>query len=498
MRNTNSTSAAGDTAGAGTSRLKIVRTVDGEAGGNVAVAAAAVAADNSELSTLKRKKIERASREQLHGDRFLWGIYLMLLCYSIIELYSASSSEIKGGHVFAPIIQHAIYLGIGFVLMLVMSNIHYKVYRKTAVLFAIVAVVLMIWSTFGGVVINGAQRAIRLGGMTIQPAEIAKLALVVILAKVISKYQMPHGVTNTGMFIALAITGLFCGLLFKNGLTNTVLIAGTAFSMLVIGGLQMRKIVLIIVCACAIGGPLFYNKYLAEDEEAKGTATEQVSAVGAMSGVDRGVDRTGLRKDRFKNFKEGVKPTDKITDDNRQVIFSKFAQAHGGVLGNGPGNSRENARLPLAFSDYIFSIIIEDTGFVGGVFLLLMYLSLIGAAGRIAVKCRKAFPALLIMGCAVMIVMQALMHMSIVVGIVPVSGQPLPFISKGGTSVVIMSAAMGMMLSVSKFASRTGKDKKGNEALRAAVADKSETDNPTMLRSTPEKSSSTKSDPLTY
>ncbi len=109
-----------------------------------------------------------------------------------------------------------------------------------------------------------------------------------------------------------------------------------------------------------------------------------------------------------------------------------------------------------------------------------MYLSLIGTAGRIAVKYRKAFPTILIMGCAVMIVMQALMHMSIVVGIVPVSGQPLPFISKGGTSVLVMSAAMGMMLSVSKFASRTGVNQK-QEALRAAVADNAETDNPTML-----------------
>lgn len=495
MRNNNP--AASGAGGAAVSGLKIVRTVDGmTADDSASVAVAAEMPANARLQSLKRKKMERASREQLRGDRFLWGIYLMLMCYSIIELYSASSSEIRGGHVFAPIIQHAIYLGTGFVLILLMSNIHYKVYRKTAVLFAIVAVVLMVWSTFGGVVINGAQRAIKLGGFTIQPAEIAKLALVVVLAKVISKYQMPQGVTNTGMFIALGISALFCALLFKNGLTNTILIGGTAFSMLVIGGLQMRKLLIIILCLACIGGPIIYKKFIAEEKAPQGTATEQYVA-GAGDGG--GIDRTELRRDRLKSFKEGVKPTDKITDENRQVIFSKFAQAHGGVLGQGPGNSRENARLPLAFSDYIFSIIIEDTGFVGGVFLLLMYLSLIGAAGRIAVKCRKAFPALLIMGCAVMIVMQALMHMSIVVGIVPVSGQPLPFISKGGTSVIVMSAAMGMMLSVSKFASRTGKDSKGSEAIRAAVADKSETDNPTMLHTaTADKNASSNSDPLTY
>lgn len=461
------------------SGIKVVRTIDGEAveGGASRSPRRLSKADKERQLTMKRKKIERASREQLRGDRFLWGIYLMLLVYSVVELYSASSSEIKGGHVFAPIIQHGIYLAMGFVLMLVMSNIHYKIYRKTAVLFAIIAVVLMIWSTFGGVVINGAQRAIKFGSFTIQPAEIAKLALVVILAKVIAKYQMPQGVTNTGMFISLGITGLFCALLFRNGLTNTVLIAGTALSMLIIGGLQMRKLMIIFVLLAGIGGPILYKKYVAPDEP-KGTASEQMAA----TGVDDG-SRTETRQNRVSNYLEGVKPDDKITDENRQVIFSKFAQAHGGVIGNGPGNSRENARLPLAFSDYIFSIIIEDTGLVGGLFLLLMYLSLIGAAGRIAVKCRKAFPALLIMGCAVMIVMQALMHMSIVVGIVPVSGQPLPFISKGGTSVLVMSAAMGMMLSVSKFASRAGKNRK-QEALREAVADVAETDNPTMITAT--------------
>lgn len=430
------------------------------------------------LEEIRRRKMERTSREQLRGDRFLWGIYLMLLVYSVIELYSASSSEIKGDHVFVPIIQHGIYLAIGFVVILIMSNIHYKYYRKTAVCFAIVSVGLILWATFGGAVINGAQRAIKFGGFTIQPAEIAKLALVVVLAKVISKYQMPHGVTNTGMFIALGITGMYCALLYRNGLTNTILIAGTALSMLVIGGLQMRKffvIMLVVGCVC---GPIAYKKFIADDDDkAKGTATEQV--VQTNSDVQR-INRDPLRKGRVQMYLDGVKPTDPITDANRQVMFSNFAQAHGGITGNGPGNSRENARLPLAFSDYIYSIIIEDTGLIGGLFLLLMYLSLVGAAGRIAVKCRKAFPALLIMGCAVMIVMQALMHMSIVVGIVPVSGQPLPFISKGGTSVVVMSAAIGMMLSVSKFAMRGGKNKE-HDRLRAAVADSSETDNPTML-----------------
>ena len=433
---------------------------------------------------------ERASRKRLHSDPYLWGLYLVYLVYSIVELYSASSSEIKGQKVFEPLIQHAIYLILGFVVILVMSNIHYKYYRKTAWAFGVIAVLLMIWSFFGGVVLNGAQRAVRIAGFTIQPPEIAKLALVVLLAKVISKNQMRHGITNTGMFISLAITALFCLLLIKNGLTNTILIGLTALSMLVIGGLQMKKIAILFIVVGVVGGIFGYKKFFGGEEPASGTATEATAAgvnPTAVSAVpitreSARIDRTNLRKDRITNYLEGVHPDDKITDENRQVIFSKIAQAHGGVIGNGPGNSRENARLPLAFSDYIFSIIIEDTGLVGGLALLVFYLCLVGRAGRIAVKCRKAFPALLIMGCAVMIVLQALVHMSIVVGIAPVSGQPLPFISKGGTSVIVMSAAMGMMLSVSKFAVQSGRKQEQHTALREAVADTEETDNPTMMQ----------------
>lgn len=166
--------------------------------------------------------------------------------------------------------------------------------------------------------------------------------------------------------------------------------------------------------------------------------------------------RMHTHEGRLKRYIRGVKPDDTIDDFNRQVILAKISQANGGMFGQGPGNSRESARLPLAFSDYIYSIIVEDTGFVGGAILLILYLLLLARAGRIAYKCSRAFPAFLILGCAVMIVFQALVHMAIVTGLFPVSGQPLPFISKGGTSVLVMSAALGIMLSVSRFAAHSG------------------------------------------
>ena len=143
---------------------------------------------------------------------------------------------------------------------------------------------------------------------------------------------------------------------------------------------------------------------------------------------------------------------------NQQEMFSRMAQANGGITGVGPGNSRECSRLPLAFSDYIYSIIVEDTGLIGGLVLIAIYLMLLARAGHIAQRCKRAFPALMVIGMAVLIVMQALFHMAINVGFFPVSGQPLPFISMGGTSILIMSMAMGIMLSVSRTA-RTVSDK---------------------------------------
>ena len=160
-----------------------------------------------------------------------------------------------------------------------------------------------------------------------------------------------------------------------------------------------------------------------------------------------------------------------MTDLNRQEMLAKMSQANGGVFGKGPGNSRESARLPLAFSDYIYSIIVEDTGLFGGLFLLILYLMLLARAGRITFKLKRALPAFLIMGCAVLIVFQALVHMAIVTGLGPVSGQPLPFISKGGTSVLVMSAAIGIMLSVSRFAVTKNDKKEIKEELKGLPED---------------------------
>lgn len=411
-----------------------------------------------------KKKTSGKQTRTSRPDPYIWGIYISFLIISIVELFSASSSEVSSTNVYSPLIRHGIFLVLGFGIVIGLQRTHYVVMRRLAWFVAIVSLGLLILSSVMGVEINGAQRAIKVAGMTIQPAEIIKLAAVLLLATILSKNQAPRGVTNRGVITCAVVVVMFGACLWANGLTNMILLMGVSMSMFLIGGIEWRKFGMVILIYGVCAGALVAVKYSAPStSEFDEVNKEQAMLASAASGTSisqpakgEGGGRAGTHKQRIARFFKGVSPEDPIDDYNRQVIFSNFAQAHGGLAGQGPGNSRESARLPLAFSDYIYSIIIEDTGLVGGICLLVLYLLLVARAGRIAYKCSRAFPAFLIMGCAVLIVFQALVHMAIVTGLFPVSGQPLPFISKGGTSVLVMSAAIGMMLSVSKYAVTSG------------------------------------------
>lgn len=424
-------------------------------------ASAATAASDSKAAV--KKPDPKASKKFNRPDPYIWGIYIMLLVISVVELFSASSTEIKGENVYGPLIRHVIFLVMGLGIVLWLQRTPYTIISKFAWAFAILSLGLLLLSSFIGEEINGAQRAINIGGFTIQPAEIVKLSVVCLLASILGKNQTPGGVTTKGVIVAGIVVVVFGACLWRNGLTNTILLMLVSICMMLIGGIQWRKFLTVMgiyaIGVAALVSIKYVNPSTTEFDrvEKEQQLIRQSGAGGALvvGESDEGVNRTATHKGRITRFIEGVNPDDPIDDYNRQVIFSKFAQANGGLFGQGPGNSRESARLPLAFSDYIYSIIVEDTGFVGGALILLLYMLLVARAGRIAYKCSRAFPAFLILGCAVMIVLQAFVHMAIVTGLFPVSGQPLPLISKGGTSVLVMSAALGIMLSVSRFAAHS-------------------------------------------
>lgn len=422
-----------------------------------------------------------AVRPKPRIDKQIWGIYILLVCISIVELYSASSREISAGNIFGPIIRHIGLLGAGFLIMVGMQRVHYnKIYKWTYVIVAL-SVIATIYTMFFGTVINGTRRSFALLGISVQPSELIKLSAALLIARVLSHSQIKgvNDVTTRGVVICAVAVLVFGLLLVNQGLTNTLLLMFISLSMMIIGGVGVRKFFTVIgiyaVLGCCYGG----YKLLGGDDDGK-AAVQTEQTTGIISGTNTGeVDRTSTRKNRIVNYFSD-KLSESITADNQQEQYSYIAQANGGIFGVGPGNSRETARLPLAFSDYIYAIIIEDTGLVGGLFVMILYLWLLARAGRIASQCQKAYPAFLVIGMAVFIVFQALFHMAIVTGFFPVSGQPLPLISKGGSSVIITSLALGIMLSVSRFALRKGRRQEVRDEL-STLTDLPQADNPTAL-----------------
>ena len=423
-------------------KIIVKETVDGMSA--VSVEQPSLKEDSSSAVKARRK-----------ADPYILGIYLVFIVISLIEIFSASSTEVRADNIYGPLKRHAMFLIGGMVIVYWLQRTHYGYLRQMAWPLGFISLGLLLIATFFGANINGAQRAIMIGSFTIQPPEIVKYTVVLLLAKILGSNQLQGGVATAGVVKVAIVVIAFGGILWVNGLTNMLLLMGVSLAMFLIGNIEWKKLLVVLLIYGACGGLLVMTKYHGSKDSEFDKVQREMTADEEES---KSAGRVDTHMSRLSAYLEGVNPTDPITDENRQVWFANMAQAHGGVIGRGPGNSRESARLPLAFSDYIFSIIVEDSGLLGGCGVLILYLALVARAGVVAFRLRKAFPTFLIMGCAVMIVFQALVHMAIVVGLGPVSGQPLPFISKGGTSILVMSAAIGTMLSVSRFAQYRSED----------------------------------------
>ncbi|MGM9827775.1 MAG: FtsW/RodA/SpoVE family cell cycle protein [Muribaculaceae bacterium] len=410
-----------------------------------------------------------AMRPKPRRDRYIWGIYLFLVAISIVEVFSASSREITAGNILGPLLKHVILLFGGFILMVVLQRVHYKRFYDWAWVIVVLCILAAVYTMFFGQRLNSAVRSFSFFGLfSVQPSELLKFSAALIIPRLLCKYRLEYRrgheeedlkYNQRLIYMVGGVVLVFSGLMINQGLTNAILLVLIALSAMLVGGVRWKAFFFITaVCAFLALGYGCYKMINAGQEN----------------------DRTEMRIKRITDFLRDDKYLDKITDDNCQEQYSFIAQANGGILGVGPGNSRETARLPLAFSDYIYAIIIEDIGLLGGLFVLALYLCLLARAGRIAMKCKKAFPAMLVIGMAVFITFQALMHMAIVTGAAPVSGQPLPLISKGGSSVIVTSIALGVMLSVSRFAARKGIKQEVRDNLYS-LSDNEMPDNPTQL-----------------
>lgn len=391
-----------------------------------------------------------AVKEEISGkmDTYLIGIYVTLCIMSIVESFSASAQEIAmTGSVYGPIIKHIIFLMIGTVLMIWIAKKDFIKFPMPSIIFSVLVVVLLILTKFIGQNINGAQRSISLLGFTVQPAELSKIAVVFLLAILLASNIKDKSVSKVGLFSCGLVVGVFGSLLVMQGMTNTLLFMGISISMLLIGGISWKQLGKVLLFYIVFGGALYIVKSIHEESRLEDLdGLEQVEAKPMM--------RSETWQNRLTAWVEEVFDEDPWTNEGileePQKRHSYMAQANGGLIGVGPGQSRETSRLPLAFSDYVYSIVVEDLGFLGGLFVAALYFCILFRAGQIAKKSRRAYPAMLVMGMATLIVMQAYFHMAINTGVFPVSGQNLPLISKGGTSIFVICAAFGVMLSVSR------------------------------------------------
>lgn len=421
----------------------------------------------AESVTPKAPASERKEGVLRKSDAYLWGVYFALILVSVVELFSASSREVSSEGTFgvlSPVVRHGALLLLGFGIVWFFKSRHYRLFIPFTYLFVLVSVGMMLYVLTKGEIVNGARRSMSIFGFQMQPAEFIKMSAVLVVSLIMARSQKRKGVgvTDRGMWIAAGFVLFFGALLARQGLSNTLLLMAVSLSMMLVGGVKIRKMAMVLALYIVCGGAFFFFLSKSDGEEDNRVSTW-------VARYERRFDSRALYEQE-------------IDSKNRQEMYSYMAQANGGITGVLPGNGREAARLPLAFSDFIFAIVVEDIGLIGGVLLLLIYLCLLGRAAGLASRCSRAYPALLVIGMAVLIVFQALMHMVIVTGLGPVSGQPLPLISKGGSSIIITSMAFGIMLSVSRFATRPGAKKNIVNAEKDLLPEDLRAENPTLLK----------------
>ena len=444
----------------------------------------------------KAHRYEEMTRK--HGDPWIWGIYIMLIVISLVETYSAASREVVKMGVYMPILKHILFLMIGGGLLLATYRIPYT-NKKYLIFYTVgltaISILLLIYVLFFGENYNNAQRSFRVVGISVQPFEIAKLAVVLCLSLVLSRTQKGNGVSNNGVIVCVLLIAVYGLLTYVNGMTNFLLLTSISLVMMVVGGITFKRIAILLVAFGLVGGAIYMIKSSNDDKDENlqksRSQTEQVMQEGETGDLvaeqaskkgKKKVDRSNVRKKRIENWlnNDSLWTRPIIPNENDQEMFAYMAQAHGGVTGVFFGNSRETSRLPLASSDYVFSIIVEDTGFIGGVIVLTLFLALLLRAAMIARRCRRTLPTLMVIGLASMITLQALFHIAINTGVFPVSGQPLPLISKGGSAIVVTSYAFALLLSISRtVAGLTDKENATKEEM--ALPEELRAENPSQL-----------------
>lgn len=363
-------------------------------------------------------RIKTWADNNLKGDKVIWAVVFTLSLISILLVYS-SIGTLAYKRMMSPerlIITHTLHVIIGLAAMWFAHKIDYRYYSRLSKIGLLASIPLLIFTFTNGITINDAARWIQIPviNTSFQPSDFASLALIVNLASMLAKRQQNIEDIKESLIPILFWCGIICGLIALTNFSSAILLLLTCFLIMFIGRVPAKYLAMLVFVGVLFG------------------------ALGLKFGV-----RSETAKNRILSFVQG-------TELPFQAKHARIAVATGGVVGKGPGNSDQRNILPHPYSDFIYAILIEEYGMTGGVVLLILYLVLLHRGMKAAYNSERAFGGLLSAGLSFDLVCQAMVNMGVVVGLGPITGQPLPLVSMGGTSMVFTGLALGIILSVSR------------------------------------------------
>ncbi|MBN2164737.1 MAG: cell division protein FtsW [Marinilabiliaceae bacterium] len=368
----------------------------------------------------------------LKGDRIIWGLIFLLSVFSLLAVYSSTGTlayKYHGGNTTFYMFKHLSFLIIGLTVTVFIHKMHYRFFARIAVVFLWVSIGLLLLALVSGMNLNEASRWIKVPGIGIsfQPSELAKFALIIYIARVLSQNQ-EEGVPARKAFKPIMVyVGFVCGLIFTENLSTAGMIGFASMTMMFIGRVPFKYLL----------GTM-------------GVVIGIIAIVFLISPYVSVFHRAETWKARVERFVNNDNESESDLGGDYQSQQAKMAVATGGFIGKGPGNSYQRNFLPHPYSDFIYAIIVEEFGFFGGFLILLAYMILLFRAALLVKSSQRTFPAFLAMGLTFILVLQAFINMGVAVGVFPVTGQPLPLVSMGGTSIIFTCAAFGAILSVSR------------------------------------------------
>ncbi len=399
----------------------------------------------SQMPSVQGMRSQLALRTR--GDKFIWGIVILLALISVLVVYSATGSlayKMNKGNNEVYLFKQVAFMMVGLALIYFMHRVNYTIYSKIAWIFFLIAIPLLLYTLFFGTEINKGSRWIKLPiiNMTFQTSDFAKLALFMYLSRTLSKKQEVIKDFKKGFLPVVIPVAIICALIMPANLSNALLTGATCLLLMFIGRVSTKHILLTVSIAAIPIALIIGVAVLLHDGKKKSLETVETSTTEKVT-VFKRFDTWVKRVQDFMYAKNEEVPY--------QVQQAKIAIANGGILvGLGPGNSRQRNFLPQAYNDFIYSIIIEEYGLLGAAFIILIYLVFLFRGIRVFRKCPYAFGAFLALALSFTLVIQAVANMAVNVNLVPVTGVTLPLVSMGGSSFLFTCAAIGIILSVAR------------------------------------------------